>query len=402
MKRHANLMVALITAVSALCGCSEELSTREKHYPNGQLQKRWTERLDSAGNFVKHGKIEAWWEAGGKAAEGTFDNGKYSGTWSFWDENGKKHTEFEFVGGVWRRAVRVEDDGTTVFDFEKGAIIRIEGNGLKRTETEWQFPSDMEVGSRVDSSPEEELDEWGFAWMDYQELTSKGHKQGIYREWHDNGEKREEGTYVDGRKTGTWTSWHENGEKREEGKYVDGKKTGTWITWYEKGQKRGEYEYGDGGETGRSTSWHENGQMESRGTFDSKEYTLDEAVESAHADHEVRSLLAVCYRKGYWLDPLERFEKRFSNDRELARTCRKLGLSHQDLRSYLRIVSVRMLKGGRFHGRWVYWHDNGKKSAEGDFLHGTKHGRWISWDEYGNIVSETFYEQGIEVKEPGN
>ena len=40
--------------------------------------------------------------------------------------------------------------------------------------------------------------------------------------WHENGQKRGEGTFKDGKVNGLRTNWHENGQKWAEGTYKDG------------------------------------------------------------------------------------------------------------------------------------------------------------------------------------
>ena len=41
--------------------------------------------------------------------------------------------------------------------------------------------------------------------------------------WHENGQKRWEGTYKNGEPAGKWTDWYENGQKRWEGTFKVGK-----------------------------------------------------------------------------------------------------------------------------------------------------------------------------------
>jgi antitoxin component YwqK of YwqJK toxin-antitoxin module len=55
-------------------------------------------------------------------------------------------------------------------------------------------------------------------------------------EWHEGGNKCEEGEYKEGIPEGKWIKWHTNGNKREEGEYKEGIKKGEWIRWYEYGK----------------------------------------------------------------------------------------------------------------------------------------------------------------------
>ena len=51
---------------------------------------------------------------------------------------------------------------------------------------------------------------------------------------------------------------YENGQKSEEGNYLDGKRDGKWTWWYENGQKWLEANYKDG-KMRRRSEWNENG-----------------------------------------------------------------------------------------------------------------------------------------------
>ena len=47
-------------------------------------------------------------------------------------------------------------------------------------------------------------------------------------------------------KQGHWTRYWENGNKKDEGSYVDSKKIGLWIEWTEDGNKFAELFYKNG------------------------------------------------------------------------------------------------------------------------------------------------------------
>ena len=49
-------------------------------------------------------------------------------------------------------------------------------------------------------------------------------------------------------KNGLWTEWYENGQKKQEMTFKDGKKEGLRIEWYENGQKKNEITFKDGKE----------------------------------------------------------------------------------------------------------------------------------------------------------
>lgn len=66
---------------------------------------------------------------------------------------------------------------------------------------------------------------------------------------------------------GLWVDWHENGEKKYEGKFVNGKETGRHLAWYDNGNRRSVYDFENGKRHGMHTVWYENGIKMSRGIF---------------------------------------------------------------------------------------------------------------------------------------
>ena len=38
-------------------------------------------------------------------------------------------------------------------------------------------------------------------------------------------------------------------------------------------------------------------------------------------------------------------------------------------------------------GRWTWWHKNGLKSIEGEYVAGAPAGNWLTWDQQGKVSS---------------
>jgi antitoxin component YwqK of YwqJK toxin-antitoxin module len=53
--------------------------------------------------------------------------------------------------------------------------------------------------------------------------------------YYPNGDKQEEGGFLNGERDGKWTYWHENGQKWSEGFYKEGVREGKSIVWYKSG-----------------------------------------------------------------------------------------------------------------------------------------------------------------------
>jgi antitoxin component YwqK of YwqJK toxin-antitoxin module len=52
-------------------------------------------------------------------------------------------------------------------------------------------------------------------------------------------------------------------------------------------------------------------------------------------------------------------------------------------------------------GPYVEWYPSGKRAVEGEFKHGKKHGKWREWDESGKLLSERWFEDGVETATRG-
>ncbi len=81
-----------------------------------------------------------------------------------------------------------------------------------------------------------------------------------HKDYHPNGQLKEEGNHKNGEPHGKWTWWYENGQKWEEGTFKDGKPDGPFTVWYENGQKKSEYTYKDGEEISEKR-WNEDGSV---------------------------------------------------------------------------------------------------------------------------------------------
>ena len=90
---------------------------------------------------------------------------------------------------------------------------------------------------------------------------------GWAKELYGNGKVCRLGQFVDGNANGIWAEWHYNGQQEVQSIIKDGKKNGLHTTWFENGQKRLEANYKNGKKEGLSTDWFKNGQKKSEETF---------------------------------------------------------------------------------------------------------------------------------------
>ncbi len=53
------------------------------------------------------------------------------------------------------------------------------------------------------------------------------------------------------------------------------------------------------------------------------------------------------------------------------------------------------IKNGKRHGKWTYWHDNGKVWLEEFYKNGVKHGKMTEWYKSGEKNYEANFKNGI-------
>ena len=96
-------------------------------------------------------------------------------------------------------------------------------------------------------------------------------------------------TYKDGEKNGLWREWYENGQIEYEDYFQNGLEHGESQGWYEDGQKEYEWNFKNGLDHGLQRGWDEKGQLEYESNYiNGIEIELD-TVTAAYSD-SVRAL----------------------------------------------------------------------------------------------------------------
>lgn len=92
-------------------------------------------------------------------------------------------------------------------------------------------------------------------------------KNGVYKEWHDNGVMKLLCNYIDNKLDGEFKRWHENENLMCNSNYSNGRLNGEFSTWYENGNKNTIYHYIDGVHSGEHNVWHENGNLKCKTNY---------------------------------------------------------------------------------------------------------------------------------------
>jgi antitoxin component YwqK of YwqJK toxin-antitoxin module len=172
------------------------------------------------------------------------------------------------------------------------------------------------------------------------------YKNGICKEWYENGQIREETTYVDGKRHGMYKWWYENGQIRIETTYVDGKRHGSYKWWYENGQIKIEITYVDGKRHGSYKWWYENGQIKNEATY---------------VDKKMNGVNKSWYPNGQM----------------------EMETTYVD---------------NKLHGGYKWWYENGQIGEETTYVDGKRHGGYKEWHENGQIREEATYVDDNKIK----
>ncbi len=103
-------------------------------------------------------------------------------------------------------------------------------------------------------------------------ITNKGTfyisvKDGLIKEYHDNGQLKSEITYKNGKENGPYTWYWDNGNISDQGSYKDGKLDGPIKVYYYTGELQIEGVLKDRQKVGIVRGYYKNGQLKSEGTY---------------------------------------------------------------------------------------------------------------------------------------
>ena len=199
-------------------------------------------------------------------------------------------------------------------------------------------------------------------------------RKGIWTEYHNTGEFKGKGKYIEGNRTGDWDFFYTSGKLEQKGKFdKKGRAQGIWKWYYESGQLWREELYVNGKREGELKDFDEAGKIILQGVFveNRKEgrwiyETADYKEIGNYTNDEPDSLWTSYYMPG----KIKRFEGRYQNGDEV--------------------------------GTHTMYYNNGKKMFTGNYLNGAKDGDWKYYDELGFNYLTITYKNDIEIKWQGD
>ena len=299
----------------------DQIETIRTRYPDGSVQILKNVSQDKLGNFYNHGVWRLFNQKGQVLAEGQFNRGLMEGQWQRWhpaSSEGLFRTQpfNQFQGPFLSTATFTKGklDGVWVLqDNERRKILEIPyRDGKRHGAATWWYPSSNKM--RQVSFQKGQLDgtvkEWDSqnklvrndefisgkkivrntsfyrpkqkeseAYFLDSELTLDGTdnwwdaqpalfiprgdsvQHGPVSAWHDNGQLKMQGQYINDKREGRYSWWHRNGQRSLTGAYKTGNKTGTWVWWHPNGMKQIEGTYQSDLESGVWTWWDESGNV---------------------------------------------------------------------------------------------------------------------------------------------
>jgi antitoxin component YwqK of YwqJK toxin-antitoxin module len=176
-------------------------------------------------------------------------------------------------------------------------------------------------------------------------------------------------------RNGQYNSWYENGNRHEEGEYLDGRKQFTWVTWYEDGQRAEEACYDKGEKTGLNIAWYTN--------------------------HDIKFIAP--YRDGDLHGLYTRRKTPYDlNHPDLCIIEQKFYLFGQLIMTYYE--NGAFLHGaGSYYNKdldwWIETAEDFSRFAVGNKVKGEKDGQWITWLADGTKENVECYDKGLLIED---
>ncbi len=288
----------------------------------------------SEGNMV-NGKPDGYWktyhENGVLKSEGNRKNFLLDSTWSFYDENGKLVLLINYEEG--------KKYGARISYREKEIVSENFEADIKQGLTKYYLPDStlFKTVNFVDGREDGLAKEFG---EDGRVVTLTTYKKGyvVSRE-------RINRTDTEGKKQGLWKFFHDNGQVKIEGKYLNDQKNGYFKTYDENGKLI-------------STSKWVNGQEQE----DAIELVRLEVARDYYPSGQVKAMQT--YRNGI----AQGVRRDFDQEGNITS-----GALYED---GLKVADGITLEDGVRDGSWTTYYKNGETKAEGTYENGIKTGVW--------------------------
>ena len=196
----------------------------------------------------RQGVVKYWRRDGTLCNECAFKDGRPSGPFKRFHNNGQVSQEGQFLDGqlhgkrTWHACEEPTDEEMlgegmspkvrrSEMDYDKGRVMAVRHYDADSRRI---LPTGEPYPERPALVPDEAELQPGVGWV-LATVDKQGRRNGTWQRWHDNGAQAESAEYVHNVRHGPSTLFHENGKKAEEGSYEQGEREGLWRAWDESG-----------------------------------------------------------------------------------------------------------------------------------------------------------------------
>ncbi|TAL57130.1 MAG: hypothetical protein EPN85_14565 [Bacteroidetes bacterium] len=374
------------------------------YYENG--------KISSEGN-MRDGRPDGYWKTylpdGKIKSEGNRNNFKLDSLWKFYDDNGTLLTEIKYKEGkksgikkTWDAKGFIVNTESFVADVKQGLSLSyyppedsIQTIGKEKIRTPFDKGKEHGVAYEYDKDGKIiTVMEYSYGVLKKQEMINRadrqGQKQGVWKEFHENGKVKEETSYQNGKKTGYSKTYSPSGSLANIEKYVgdslqkeapelttklevrneyyeDGsiKKTGTYLEGLAEGTHK---EYSPEGKITHAKIYRE-GNLIGEGLMDEAGNQQGSWTEYHFAGQiKARGVYDNGTRTGEWIfyHPNGKTEQKGKYD-----------------------------KKGKPQSLWQWFYDNGKLLREENYLNGKREGALTEWNDSGRVITKGEYVDGL-------
>ena len=201
-------------------------------------------------------------------------------------------------------------------------------------------------------------------------LDTAGLQQGEWKEYHENGQLKSIGKYMNGIKVGEWKYFYSNKQMFETGKYDNqGREQGKWIWYFDNGKIRRESNFYNGQEDGDFVEYADSGGIATQGQYleglKQGKWTYNMGNYSDvgnYKDDERDSVWVEYYNDNHKI----RFEGNYN--------------------------------AGRPDGKHTWYYPDGKKEIEGEYTMGVMQDKWKYYGRDGNLFLVVTYKDDVEIR----
>lgn len=216
-----------------------------------------------------------------------------------------------------------------------------------------------------------------------------GEQQGEWTYFHETGQLKAKGSYLDDLQVGRWTYWYGNGVVEMEGTFAKERRAGLWRYFHRNGSPRAVGRFDHGRETGQWTFWDLQGERSQRGDYEQGRPALrwthwyPGGAKKAEGYHYAGAKVGV-WR--FWDREGKESTKSYPlpGGVTLARETWEEGALRRE----------GFLADGVPEGRWVTYHHNGGQRLVVDFVDGKPAGLGQAFDASGELLATGSLQDG--------